>query len=322
MKSNTQVFDKRLAKHQPSTEFDPTSKIVSYTQYSMYEKCPRQWELSYIHKLAPKSQSIHLVYGNALHSVIQEWLSLVFTVSVKKSEEYDFAVNLKKHLSEEYKKAVQQVGDHFSTPQQLAEFYQDGLDTLNWLRKKRTAYFSTKCTELAAIELPISLPPLSSFPKVKLTAFVDLVFYDTRTKVYTIIDLKTSTRGWSEDDKRDYKKTDQVLMYKKYFCEQYKVDPEKVRVEFMILRRKIQEDTMYPPKRVQSVQPAQKGVSINKFDSRFSQWIQKAFLVEGKYKPEVSYPAVSGPGHTNCRFCPFSTRYDLCPTQSRVSVKP
>lgn len=318
MKNNSQVYHNKLKKVQVSTAYDPTCKVISYTQYSMFLKCPKQWELAYIKKLKPKDSSIHLVYGTAIHSVVQEWLTIAFTKSVKASDEYDMASALRTNIAEEYKKAKEAFGEHFSTPAQLAEFYQDGITTLEWLRKKRRVYFSSKGVELAGIEIPLSLNPVSSHPKVKLTAFIDVVLFDKRDGVFTIYDVKTSTRGWSADDKVDKTKTDQVLLYKKYFSKLYNVEEDKIKVEFIILRRKIDEDSLYPPKRVQTVVPAQKSVSIGKFTKQFEKWITDCFTPEGEYNTDRIYPAVSGKNKSNCRFCPFSTNYELCPIEKRA----
>lgn len=318
MKSNIQVYDSKLQKVKVDTAYDPACKVVSYTQYSMYQKCPKQWELGYARNLRPRESSIHLVYGNAMHEVLQEWLTIAFTKSVKDSENYNFMVKFKEALAKCYKEAYEIQKTHFSTPQQLNEFYQDGLTTLEWIRKKRRVYFSSKGTKLAGIEVPLSLIPVAERPFTKLSAFMDIVFYDDRDKKYFIKDFKTSTRGWSADDKKDRTKTDQVLLYKKYFSKLYKVEEDQIDVEFIILRRKIDEDSMYPTKRVQTIKPAQKGISIGKFTKDWEKWILDCFTKEGEYVLDRHYPAVSGKNKSNCRFCPFSEKFDLCPIEKRT----
>jgi hypothetical protein len=47
---------------------------VSYSQYSMYQKCPKQWELAYIKGLRTFSQSIHTLFGTAFHETLQNYL--------------------------------------------------------------------------------------------------------------------------------------------------------------------------------------------------------------------------------------------------------
>jgi len=43
------------------TEEQKKPKTVSFSQYAMWLKCPQQWKLSYIDKLAPYEASIHTV---------------------------------------------------------------------------------------------------------------------------------------------------------------------------------------------------------------------------------------------------------------------
>ena len=57
---------------------------------------------------------------------------------------------------------------------------------------------------------------------------------------FTIIDLKTSTRGWTSKNKKDEEKQFQLLLYKKFFAEQYNIPIENIDIEFMIIvKRKL-----------------------------------------------------------------------------------
>ena len=50
---------------------EPESGVakISYSQYAMYSKCPKQWELAYVKKLRTFQQSIHTIFGTAMHEV-------------------------------------------------------------------------------------------------------------------------------------------------------------------------------------------------------------------------------------------------------------
>ena len=65
-------------------------KKISYSQWSMYEKCPQQWKLSYIDKLAPFSSSIDTCFGTAFHETMQHYLTVMYTDSVKRADALDF----------------------------------------------------------------------------------------------------------------------------------------------------------------------------------------------------------------------------------------
>jgi len=43
---------------------------ISYSQWSMYERCPLSWKLAYIDGLAPFTASIETVFGTAFHETL------------------------------------------------------------------------------------------------------------------------------------------------------------------------------------------------------------------------------------------------------------
>ena len=52
---------------------------ISYSQWSIYEKCPRQWKLAYIDGLAPFTFSIETCFGTAFHETLQYFLTFMYT---------------------------------------------------------------------------------------------------------------------------------------------------------------------------------------------------------------------------------------------------
>ena len=58
--------------------------------------------------------------------------------------------------------------------------------------------------------------------------YLDVVIRDKRNNKITIIDIKTSTMGWNKYQKADKTKTSQLVLYKKYFAEQYGFDVENI----------------------------------------------------------------------------------------------
>ena len=51
---------------------------VSYSQYSIYRKCPHHWYLQYIKNLAPYQASIHTVFGTAMHEALQHYFQIMY----------------------------------------------------------------------------------------------------------------------------------------------------------------------------------------------------------------------------------------------------
>jgi hypothetical protein len=56
-------------------------KNISYSQLSMYDQCPKKWALQYRdgHKIS--EQSIHMVFGTALHETLQMYLDTIYNES-------------------------------------------------------------------------------------------------------------------------------------------------------------------------------------------------------------------------------------------------
>ena len=44
---------------------------ISYSQLSMYGDCPLRWKLNYIDRLSIFESNIHLLFGTAMHEVLQ-----------------------------------------------------------------------------------------------------------------------------------------------------------------------------------------------------------------------------------------------------------
>lgn len=294
-----------------------TDRVISWSQYSKYNKCPKSWELEYVRRQKITDASISLVYGTAMHATIQKYLLTCFTETIKAANELDLNGILKQELKDEYQKRKEEFGEHFSTPEQLAEYYSDGVEILKHIKAKRNVYFSSKNVKLVGVELPLLVSPDPKRPNVKLTQHLDLVFYDTILKRYTIFDIKTSKNGWNDKKKKDKLTTDQLVLYKKYFCDTFAIDPEQVKVVYFILRQKIDPDSLWPIKRVSQFSPSAGKVSMNKLVREFQKFIDDCFTPDGKHI-DKNYPATAGPNNYNCRFCVYNDRHDLCDPEKRI----
>lgn len=301
----------------PEIDFK-NEKLVSFSQFSTYMQCPKKWELKYIRKQKLPCDSIHLIFGTAIHVTIQNYLQLVFGKSIKKADEQDLPAMLMAEMKSEYKKALDNNGNkHFSNPQELSEFYGDGVEIIKSIKKYRKELFSTRDYRLIGIELPLYLSPIEKKNNVKLTSYLDLVFQHKKTGRYRIIDIKTSGNGWSKWEKEDKVKTSQLLIYKHYFAQKYNIAENVIDIEYLIVKRKINTDNLWPQKRIQKFSPSNGKPSINKAIKAFEDFINNCFDENGKYI-DKDYPAIAGKNNYNCRFCEFNERYDLCPLEKRI----
>ena len=291
---------------------------ISYSQFSMYATCPKQWELAYIKGLRTFSQSIHTLFGTALHETLQLYLTTMYTETAKKADGLDVRAILKEKMSTGYKDAYEQMGKHFSHKAELNEFYEDGIAILDYIRKNRGKYFSAKNEELVGIEVPIYHPVSSKHANVYMMGYLDVVIRDKRTGRIKIIDIKTSTMGWNKYQKADKIKASQLVLYKQYYAEQFGVDVEHIDIVYFIVKRKLIDGAMFPQKRVQEFKPASGKPTSNKLINEISNFVGSSFNDEGQYNTTREYPAIAGKNYKNCKYCDFAEDDELCPLKNRI----
>lgn len=297
----------------------PNDSKVSYSQYTMYANCPHQWKLNYMDGNRTFDPSLHLVFGTAMHETLQSWLDVLYNKSPKEATQLDLGKMLYDGMVSEYKVMREQTGVDFSTPSEMEEFLEDGIEILNFITKNRIDYFNTRQLRLVAIELPIYSKAMESH-NVHMMGFLDLVFEDTYQNKLVIWDIKTSTRGWNKYQKADKTKTAQLVLYKKFLSEQYSYPIDKIDVKYFIVRRKLDEGMMYAQKRVQEFTPSNGKPTVNKITKSFEDFIRNAFNEDGSYRTESEFPALAGKNNKNCKYCPFKTDYEKCPKENRHKV--
>jgi hypothetical protein len=305
----------RLSLRDPET----VPRRISYSQWSMYERCPQSWKLAYIDGLAPFQASIDTTFGTAFHETFQYFLTVMYTESVKKAENLDLQGILTNKLKEEYVRCVEEMGGtHFSNPIQLTEYLEDGVAILEWFKKRRAQYFSSKNWELVGIELDLCTPASEKNSSVYWYGFIDVVMRNTATNHIVLFDIKTSRAGWNKYQKADSLKAAQLVAYKNYFSKQFGTPVDHIDVEFFIVKRKLIEESMFPQKRIQNYRPSSGSVTQRKVQKQIDAFVEKCFDAEGNKNAEASYMAISGKGDKNCKYCPFKTDYANCPKENRI----
>ena len=298
-----EVWESKL-KQKPSNH-----KHISYSQLSSFANCQRQWYLQYVKKLAPYQPSIHAVFGTAMHETIQSWLEVLYHEKVKTANEMDLNNLLYENLIKSYKMNKALNGhEHFSTADELNSFWLDGKHILDFLKKKRGGYFSTKHDKLAGVE---TLLYQELRPGVMFKGFIDLVFYNELSEEWTIVDIKTSTSGWNDFAKKDDKKIAQILLYKEFFSKQFNIPIDKINVEYFILKRRVPKDAEFAAmqKRVQEFRPPSGKIKRGQAVSLMNNFVETAIDKNGEYI-DKEYP--TSPSKWGCNFCAFK-EMRICP---------
>ena len=67
----------------------------------MWKGCQHRWKLKYIDKVSIPSPSISLVFGTAMHEVLQKYLEILYTSSIQAANELPLEDLLKEKMSVE-----------------------------------------------------------------------------------------------------------------------------------------------------------------------------------------------------------------------------
>jgi len=305
---------KEIQNNPPSEVNYSYQKNISYSQMSIYGGCQYRWKLQYKDKIRKFTSSIHTVFGTAIHEVIQEYLSVLYNISGTVADQINLEDNFQAAFINEYQKQYKSNNnEHFSSAEEMREFFEDGIGILNWFKKKRSKYFSKRGYHLVGCEIPIVISPNKMYSNVLYMGYLDVVIYNEKTNKFKIIDIKTSTKAWGDYKKKDKTTHAQLLLYKQFFSEQYNIPLEDIDIEFFIVKRKVldwdDEKLMSPHQayRVQTFTPPHGKTSIKRAIDMVDNFITECFTYEGKIKEKIYKP---NPSKFGCTFCPYlNTEY-------------
>jgi hypothetical protein len=301
MKKKLPLLLKEIKSKQLPTIDYATQKSISYSQLSMYNECPKKYSLQYIEGFKQFTSTIHTVFGTALHEIIQHYLTVMYEQSIVEADKINTSEMFENTLREEYTKQYKSNNkQHFSSPGELREFFEDGEAIIRDFAKNKNKHFSKRGWYLVGCEVPIVLSPNPKYPNIIYQGYLDMVMYHEPTNRIKIIDLKTSTSGWNDKQKKDENKQFQLILYKKYFSELYNFPEENIDVEFFIVKRKLYESEDYVIKRIQIFKPATGKIKIKKATDSINKFIEEVFDING-YKKVEHQPKIND----NCKWCSF-----------------
>jgi|TARA_R110000737_G_scaffold325865_2_gene339371 hypothetical protein len=282
-----------------------TQKNISYTQLSAWSECPYKWKNMYINKLK-SPPSIYFSFGTAMHETLQEYLNIMYNQSQMKADNFDTHTFFQEVFLRLYKEDSEKAGKNLVTKEQLIEFTNDGLEIIDFFIRYRQEHFHKHGWELVGIEMPVLIEPHEDYPNVMLMGKLDLVMFDKTTHRLVIWDIKTSTRGWTKWDKQNKIKTSQMVIYKKYFADQYNVPIENIDVRYFIVKRKIPDNPKYQimKSRIQKFEPSSGKTTINKTVQNIREFIEDVFI-KGTHSYNTDKEYTKTATVKACRWCPF-----------------
>ena len=305
-KSKLSEIELRIKNHTPPEINYSFQRSVSYSQFSIYSTCPHQWYLSYVENKQPYQASIHTVFGTAFHETLQKYIEIMYNESGASADRMNLEELFTERFRAIYSQEYEKIKEHFSNAIEMREFYDDGIAILDWIQKRRNKLFTIRKVKLLGIEMPLLIGVSKN---VYLKGYIDFILYDTELNKVYIYDIKTSTRGWGEREKKDDNKLAQILLYKEYFGRQFGFDPDRIEVEYFIVKRKIWETSEFAIPRVQSFKPASGKTKRRQAVENFEAFVKDCFDESGK--PQIkSY--LKNIGESSCKWCPYLDKPELC----------
>jgi len=273
-------------------------KVISYSQFSNWYKCPHRWYLDHVKGMKIFEDSIQMIFGTAIHGTIQLYLKTLYTKGLVPAENIDkmkyfkhmFALLLKQRKLEH-------------TQSDFIQYVMDGENILKEFSQtaKRIKHFPTEKYEFIDVEHEILVDIMNN---VQMIAYLDLVLKEKATGKIKIIDIKTSATGWNAYMKEDESKTAQLIMYKALYSKKYGIPLKMIDIEFFIVKRKLYEGVSYPQERIQIFVPRHHESEVMKTIGLFTTFVGECFTRDGKYREDRKYPKIPGKYKKNCKFCP------------------
>lgn len=262
---------------------------VSYSEVSIYQQCPFRHKLAYIDGLSVFESSPYLDYGTIVHDAVENFLKgnpididLVHEKlrAVWKEKGFDTEEFILKQTSKAEKQGWKY--RHVATEgwlessknalQQLPSFLEEKFPGWRPVAAEHQLYESVQGDE-----------------EGRFKGFIDCVIELPDGK-HVVIDWKTAgPRGWSRDQKRDFLKQAQIILYKHYWMQVTGKPSSQVKACFVLLKRDSK-----PGKSVDIVEVSSGPKSIeqaNKMVSGMLRGMKTGFKIKNKM---------------SCKFCEFS----------------
>lgn len=287
----------------PTTQDKPKTTTISYSQYSMWLKCPMQWKLAYIDNLRPRDSNINLVFGTAMHIALQTYLQTLYTQSAVEAD----ALDVMGIFNDAYAKAIEKEGSKMKAGEldKVEEFRQDAKAIIDYFISptNRQKHFPSRRYEFLGVELPLEIPLKNG--KVVYRGYIDIALKDKTNGKICIYDFKTSTFGWNKWQKADRTKLDQLVLYKRFYHMLFKVPMANIDVEFIVLKRRLYEDMNFPQQRIQRITPVTGKMMVKEVETSFIDFVKDGFTETGEYNRDKPYIKNPGNNKKNCKYCPF-----------------
>lgn len=263
---------------------------ISYSEFSKYAECGHRHLIEKYLALVSPTTSIHLIFGNAIHSSLE--------LGLKHSYNLERRTN---HFKEQFTKEMM---DNLKDSLEYKELDNFILQGENILRLLSTEKILEKY-DLVGVEEPLYEV---LFPGFHFKGFIDLIVKHKTENKYIIIDWKTSTEPWDVSKK----KKDQIFMaqmrfYKYFYSKKFNVPFENIECKYIVLNRL--KSKKLPDLGFGNLQP----VEIFSTEKEINESLDLIKEAVKSIHVENVFPKAKLNGkQKNCYFCPFKSDMKMC----------
>ena len=194
---------------------------ISYSELKDWKFCPFYHKLTRVEGIDGFKGNAYTAFGTAVHSVCEKKLL---------KEE----INDKEYFIEKFEECLSKLDPDIEIDDKLVtDMRVQGKRILPDIEDALNDYFDTY--EVLAVEMPL-MEPIEGQDDYRFKGFIDAVVVTPDGKVH-IFDWKTCSWGWDARKKNDQIVTYQLTLYKHFFAQRMKIDPQDIETHFALLKR-------------------------------------------------------------------------------------
>jgi hypothetical protein len=199
----------------------PIVETISYSGLSNFELCPKYFELVNVKKLRKEKSSEEMAFGTLSHKYIQA----ILLDAITPENAVVRAAKTWKRLCSLYKITdIKYLNYTFLFEKILPEVL---------------PFFEKNFGKIEVIGIEWELKSkIVGFPQ-NFKGFIDLIFKRLDTGEIIIADLKTASSVYFFKEYQNAKKDAQLVLYKKFYSELENINPENIKLCFVVLEKNI-----------------------------------------------------------------------------------
>lgn len=263
---------------------------ISFSELTQHRECGHKHLIEKYLKLAISPTSIHLIFGNAIHSSIEVGVRDKLNIEGRIS-------HFKEYFIKEMMDKMMGTKDYHS----LEDFTKQGENILRLLSTEKIL----EKYDLVGVEMSLYEKLFENF---HFKGFIDLILKDKKTGRILIIDWKTSGEEWDVQKKKKNKVfMAQMRLYKYFYSRKCNVPIDEIDCKYAVLNRLINKkcpELGYG--KIQMVEIFSTDEDIMEAVSMVAETLKNIHI-----KKEFLKAKFAG-SKSDCFFCPYKSNPTLC----------